>query len=310
MPPKRTRDDGSHRDPSLEENEDVDGEDFSPRRRRGFISEFSRSMLSVAREMQEMASNLKKDDKEKEKPALEAAIRRRLGTRFPEDLFLLPAMQWVVDPRFVAEPLMWFLAAERDLPLLEMYTVLGSAGRVWLESARTQWILPRMSAGDVEFCESQLRDLEKNFRTAIRTYLRFPATETAEQLLVESFDMEDGPLYRASVNIKELEGKRISTILGPKAARDFYSAWKLQLLGARSGATVKGAIEKIRLRSTEASRGRGGSQQDRGGRGLGRQDFARGRGGRAGQAQGRGRNRGRANSHHNADSIDVDSEEH
>ena len=273
MPPK-----GVH--PPSPPQTDAEG---SPRRSRTteYLAEFTRTLAQVAVQLEQTTTAALSGPKAKVVPELEAAVRRRL-TKLPEDLLLIEKALWLTDPRFVGEPLLWPLAAEEaELELLVHNTILGAAGQIWKETARTMWTPKRMSASDSEYVAGQLRELERFFRAGLRALYRFPVNEPKEVFLIENYDDEEGPLWRAACAVKELQGKMISITLGPGAAKDFFVAWRLQHMANRAGGTARVAIEKIRMRSAATSDKRPRDEQQHQGRGRGGgRGGGRGRGGK------------------------------
>lgn len=167
----------------------------------------------------------------------------------------------ILDPRIACDVSGWILLfASGDILVTDIITfnvLPGDLTKRWMAYISTDrvWLPLNVDGSNRTFLTNLLLRLQQHFMTIGRLFFRWPATAEPADFLLEN----DGELVQAADTTKELEGKNIGLRVGPKAARDFFAAWRLK--ERTTGIACGEAIGKIRM---SAATGQGADGQDNG----------------------------------------------
>lgn len=235
----------------------------------------------------------------KEKPTEETdpwvlSVKLLVGKNFPADIQDWGSGQLLLDERVACDPhLLILLIRNSDLKdWVENSVLPGESLRTWrgLVSREHVWAPRDRHGGSNDFFLRLIDRLQGVLQNVALAVHRWPANLSATQFFLENSTL----IAEASNLAKELEGKCVGARLGPKAAAEFFQAYRLGT--RRTGATVGQFLSKIKIGGKRQNRGSGAhdtaddssSDDDEGGHGRRRGSKWRRRGGRGDRRGDRG----------------------
>ena len=195
---------------------EIEGEDVMPSPR-----PMSRILAETMLALSESVKRLQPQEPSKELvDPLVSAIKERLG-KLPPSITLRHA-------QVVKEPLCWLLMLNEDRAteevVVDQYGAPGPLVAAWRRQAEAMWVPPTMNEGDAIFSRTFIQRLQGKFIQLGQMFFLHPEKKSVEHL----FSVVDETLSEAQDLVKELDGRYIRSTDGPKAAQEFYRAYRLR----------------------------------------------------------------------------------
>ena len=212
------------------------------------IEQLAASQLAMGRALVQLVEHANKAEKEAAAKTTDdwfVAVSSAMGKAFPERIkdMAFFAEGSILDPAVACDPHLLLLVMRRTTleSWVESSILPGPLLRQWRGVvAQERFWQPRCSEKEKHFIQTHLGLLETKLLELANAYFRWPENCSAATFLLEKQGLLDAALNDA----KELEGKAIALRCGPKAAAQFYAAWRLG--SRRCGASFSSAVAKIR----------------------------------------------------------------
>jgi hypothetical protein len=206
-------------------NDDVD--ETSPRRGRVLASlvEGQHLLNEAVTKVADFVTREKEEKKESD--PWKAAVEKAMGKAFPSDLRdeKLTEMN-ILEPRIACDPLLlllvmtatemegWVESSVLPGPLLRRWRGIVSQDAVWL---------PQSAKEDHSFLQRTIDRLQDKILALSLAFFRWPASVPPAIFLLEQQHLINEAMHLA----KELEGKVLRIRAGPKAAAEFFQAYRV-----------------------------------------------------------------------------------